>query len=55
MSRLAVYTQHVNSVGPPLAHQRNNIQMVFRWRADGGPLLHVNWVPGCLRSITHSL
>ena len=29
--------------GPLLAHPRNAIRMVFRWRADSGPLLHAYW------------
>ena len=35
------------SVEPTSACQRNAIRMAFRWRADGGPLLHVYWVDTC--------
>ena len=36
-------TQPAHNVGPPSACQRNAIKMAFRWRADGGPLLDINW------------
>ena len=40
-------TQSTYSVGPPSAHQRNAVGMVFRWRADGDPLSDVYWVLFC--------
>ena len=39
-----IHSQHIHSVRSPSAHQRNTIQMAFRWRADGGPLLDIYWV-----------
>ena len=29
---------------PPSARQQNVIRMAFSWRADGGPILDVNWL-----------
>ena len=34
-------TKPAFNVGPSLARQRNAIEMVFRWRADDGPILVV--------------
>ena len=31
-------------VGPPTARQRYAIEIAYRWRAVGGPLLCANWV-----------
>ena len=30
--------------GPTSAHQRNAIEMAFRWRADAGPILNAGLV-----------
>ena len=34
-------TKPVFNVGPPSAHQRNTIEMAFRWQANDGPLIVV--------------
>ena len=36
-----MFSQPAYNVGPLTALQRNAIQMAFRWRADGDPLLDV--------------
>ena len=30
-------------LGPLLTHQRNAIQMAFRWRPDGGLVVYAQW------------
>ena len=41
MSHMLVLAQPAHNIGPLSARQRNAIQMAFRLRADGGPLLDV--------------
>ena len=41
--------------GPSTARQRNAIQMVFRWRADGGPILNAGFFTGDPTNIAKKL
>ena len=40
---VCVYVHLYTPSGPLSPHQRDAIQMAFRWRVDGGPLLVVCW------------
>ena len=49
------YTQPASNLGPLSARQRNAIRMAFRWRADGGPILHAYWACGYVHYVTHTI
>ena len=40
-----VYTQPAYNFKPLSTREFNAIWLAFSWRAGGGPLLDVNWVP----------
>ena len=50
-------TKPLFNVGPTVASQRNVFSMVYRWRADGGPLIVVfgSFLPSSTKKTTTTI